>query len=81
MKKMSNELKLQKFYGFDFKARVKVSYCDMKNKSYPVHEIVGVRITLKSDRLIDFHISEVDLCPIGYSPKESEFICSILHAN
>jgi hypothetical protein len=81
MKKMSNEIKLEKFVGFDFKAQVNVPYDGMKDKTYAVYEIVGTRVTIKTDRLIDFHISEVDLRPIGYSPKESEYIRSILHSN
>ena len=81
MKKMSNEIKLQKFAGFDFKAEVNVPYDGMKNKTYAVYEIVGTRVTIKTDRLIDFNINEVRLIPIGYSPSESEYIRSILHSN
>ncbi len=79
MKKGNNVLILENFAGFDFKARVKVSYDNMKDKSYKVHEIVGTRVTINNNRLVDFNINEVELIPVGYSPKESQQIRSFFH--
>ena len=58
----------------DCNATVNVSYCGMKGNKYKVHEIVGTRVTIKTDRLIDFNINEVDLHPISYCTKEYEMI-------
>lgn len=77
MKKLSNEKVIEKFAGFDFKARVKVPYNDMANKTFNVYEIVGTRVTIKEGRFIDFNINEVELFPIGYSQKDSNYIRSV----
>ena len=45
-----------------YNAIVKVNYEGMKGKTYPVHEIVSTRVTIKKDnKLIDFNINEVKL--------------------
>lgn len=54
----------------DYSATVTVPYDGMKGKRYKVYEIVGTRVTVKTNRLIDFHICEVILHPITYSDKE-----------
>lgn len=61
----------------DYNATVNVSYCGMKGNKYKVHEIVGTRVTIKTDRLIDFNINEVVLHPISYCAKEYNQIQSI----
>jgi hypothetical protein len=63
--------------GFDFNAIVKVDYDGMKGNKYPVHEIVGTRVTIQLDRQIDFNINEVELMPISYNEKEYQLIQSI----
>jgi hypothetical protein len=81
MKRINNETTLEKFLGFDFKAKVKVAYDGMQNQTYNVHEIVGTRVTIRTNRLIDFNINEVELYPIGYSQKEQALIRQTFHAN
>ena len=64
--------------GFDFNAIVKVKYDGMKDKKFPVYEIVGTRVTIKKEnRQIDFNINEVTLQPISYNDKEYKQIQSI----
>lgn len=48
-----------------YTATIKVNFDGMKNKKYPVHEIVTTRVTIKKEnRLIDFNINEVVIKPI-----------------
>lgn len=76
-KSTTNEVLLREFLGFDFEAKVKVSYDGMRDHTYHVHEIVGTRVTIKlGAREIDFNISEVELRPIAYCPKESNQVTS-----
>ena len=64
--------------GFDFNAIVKVKYDGMKDKKFPVFEIVSTRVTIKKEnRLIDFNINEVTLQPISYNEKEYKQIQAI----
>ena len=64
--------------GFDFNAIVNVKVYDMKDKKFPVYEIVGTRVTIKKEnRQIDFNINEVSLQPISYNEKEYKQIQAI----
>lgn len=71
---MKNEDVLKHFSGYGLTAKIKVNYNQMKGSTYECYEIVGTRVTIKLDRLIDFHISEVELKPKSYCPKEYEQI-------
>jgi hypothetical protein len=58
-----------------YNAIVKVNYEGMKGKTYPVHEIVSTRVTIKkNNKLIDFNINEVKL----KLTKEAQFTRNLI---
>lgn len=58
-----------------YNAIIKVNYDGMKGKTYPVHEIVNTRVTIKKDsKLIDFNINEVKL----KLTKEAQFTRNLI---